>query len=238
MVLGNLGPALQLSALPMALSLAVTMALAPVLIRTETEIALALRFGLVSPGTLGIVMLIWLLSALWVAVRWHRFALAGEPPSLLPGPGREMMRYFLRMLAMVLIMALAGGVVGFVIGFLGAALRPPTGVAWAIVKILMFLATMVALRLSVSLPAMALGERVTLRQGWRALAHAPLTLAVLAGLSLAWNAGYAALTVRLSSLAIWPAIWLVVTWLTTLIGLSLLTTLYGHFVQGRPLARA
>lgn len=93
------------------------------------------------------------------------------------------------------------------------------------------------LRLSAALPGQALGLQSEVLAGWNATAHDNRALAELAVLLVA-----SIFVINLIGMAVFghlmitAILWQVVTnWLVTMVGVSILTTLYGHYIEKRPL---
>ena len=90
-------------------------------------------------------------------------------------------------------------------------------------------------RIGLILPAAALGERLTLRESWQASGQDDKAILVLALIVMG-----ARLLIELPAMidgstgTVVSLIYgIVVNWFVTMIGISVLTTLYGHFVEGR-----
>jgi hypothetical protein len=92
-------------------------------------------------------------------------------------------------------------------------------------------------RLSNVLPAAAIGVPLGIGQSWEKTAGSTGTMIVLAFL-VAAGVFIIDLPVTLGLLqGYWPVmIWLLASnWVKWIVGISLLTTIYGHYVEGRPL---
>ncbi len=191
----------------------------------------------------GLVLALYL-SGLWTAVAWHRYVLTSEMPgALLPRfNGGRILAYFGRSLLLTLA-AVPAVIVIMVLTFLfffGGAMGGSNGSpAW--LQFYNFLAFALiwwwVTRFSLVLPASALGEPMTLGGSWRATAKANGALLFLAFL---WSAVSAVLA-RISPVpgaagAVAGAfVQFVLGWAGAMIGISILTTLYGHLVEGRDL---
>lgn len=169
-------------------------------------------------------------SMLWMAVLWHRWVLLGEVseavPPLYP---RRLAAYFWKgllisfiLIPAILVVAIPAGIVLFGAGVPQADL------------IMTFLTSAVALgifgRFCPVLPAAAVGRSMGLREGWAATAGATGPIVVASVL-------LAALTtlpplVFTGVLLIDVVVQIVVQWVLTLLGASLMTTIYGHYVEG------
>lgn len=228
----NLGTALRLSIGPLVLAWALGSLLGRVL---------GAAGGAAGGGALGGGADSWVLGLLealilaWLAVAWHRYVLLEEAPTglLPPAPGPETLAYamwtFLAQLALLLF-AMTGG---RALQALAAALPWPAG--WLVVLALGVGIAWTGLRLGLVLPAAALGRRLDLAEAWRLSAPAAGRLGgvaaavVAAGLLAPWliPAGAPA--------AVQAGLGVALAWAGLMLGLSLLTTLYGHLVERRPL---
>lgn len=170
--------------------------------------------------------------ALWIAVAWHRYILLEEKG------GRFLPRLRLdRILAYfgvgVMLAVLLTVPFAFALGFIVARFSNPM----LILFIALIPLILVFYRLSPVLPAAALGERLKLKDAWEATKPGTGAILVLAliftGFAVAgamikpWVFG-ASPTVAMVLLPIFD-------WLYLLLGLSALTTLYGHYIQERDL---
>lgn len=191
----------------------------------------------VSPGlamTFLATGLLAVFASLWIAVAWHRFVLEGEaqdgavPPLhgglILGYLGRSMMIGLILAVALILAAIPAVIVTGFV---------PALGALMLLG--LVGLGIYLFLRLCVLLPAGAVGRNLTLREAWLATGKEQESIVVLAlilaGLSV------------LIQLPSWfnpdprsfiNLIYSVVTgWFVTMIGISVLTTLFNVCVEGQ-----
>lgn len=173
----------------------------------------------------------------WLAVTWHRYILLNEEPSgqLPPFRSSEVLAYAGNAILLVLIMVAFSIVVGLVLSpllFLG-----PVGV---IIMPIVFisLALIVDYRLGLVLPARAVGQRLTFGEAWAATRGQSGTIFTLAIISAV---AAVLITVPGLVLALLPGIggilallWQLATgWITLLVGVSLLTTLYGVYIERR-----
>ena len=177
----------------------------------------------------------------WIAVTWHRYILLDEVPAgQLPAfKGDFILAYFLRSLLIGVIVfgiAIVMGIATFVLSFLGPLVF--------IVTIGFFILMVIAsYRLSPMLPAAALGQRMTVSEAWASTAGANGTIVVLAIISV-----IAAIVINLPMAVLsflgpigvfLSLLWSLATgWVIMLVGISIVTTIYGHYVEKRPLAAA
>ncbi len=230
-VFGNLGAAIRISGLLFLVQLIATL-----LVSRHAMGAMEGAFG---GGTLNVILLslLTLVSSLWIAVAWHRFVLRVEQPgAFLPAfHGGRMLAYL--GYSILIGVALAGVVV--VMAFLVSRLAPVNGLVMPIlVSLVVFVpAVLLALRLSPLLPAAALGDRLGIGDAWGATNGATGDLLVLAILAVLGSVLIDLPVLSLMNVMPLAMAWTFVTaWIKTMVGASILTTIYGHYVEGRPLA--
>ena len=228
MVTGNLGAALRISALLVAV-----------------QLLLALSAGQSAPDAMptGAQMLSGLAQlaiSLWIAVAWHRHILLEETPgAALPRlDGGALGRYAIAALILTVILVTVAVPFVFLTGLLvvpfmlGGA--PVAGVVVGFIAIWLPV-TYVSLRLAPILVSAAVGQRMAVREAWYATGTGG---GALLGLSMIGAA--AGLLVSLPGMLgtgpLAMALGVVGNWLVLMVGTSLLTTIHGHYVQGRDLA--
>lgn len=176
------------------------------------------------------------IASLWIAVAWHRYALTGEQASgWLPSfHGSAVLGYLGRSILIGILVVLAVMVLSIPVGLISIGLP---GLAGPMSLFLIGLAGYLFFRLGVMLPAVALGERLTLGQAWEATKGESGTIVTLALIVVG-----ASIVIQLPSWfnddpsSIINIVYsLVVNWFATIVGISVLTTLYGHFVEQRPI---
>lgn len=181
-------------------------------------------------GTLAVI------ASLWIAVAWHRYALTGESTSgWLPSfHGNAVMGYLGRSILIGVLIVLGMMVLSIPVGIISIGLPALSGI---MSLILIGAAAYLFFRLGVMLPAAALGEKLTLGDTWDATKGQSSTILVLALIVVG-----ASIVIQLPSWfnddprsVINVVYSLVVNWFATIIGISVLTTLYGHFVENRPI---
>lgn len=182
---------------------------------------------------LGILAVI---ASLWIAVAWHRFALTGESTSgwVPQFHGSAVMGYLGRSILIGVLVVLGVMVLSIPIGIISIGLPPLAGI---MSLLLIGLAAYLFFRLGIMLPAAALGEKLTLGDTWDVTKGRSSTILVLALIVVG-----ASIIIQLPSWfndnpsSIINVVYsLVVNWFATIIGISVLTTLYGHFVENRPI---
>lgn len=184
-------------------------------------------------------------AMLWIAVGWHRYVLLQEPVQGIFPPlrGDAMAGYLGRSIVIAVItlvvVALVGGALGLALGAVTTPgqgwERPGLALVWS--GALGLVATVIGYRLGPMLPASAIGAPIGIAAAWRATRGANLAFVALAVLTVLLSGLVQAVGTAL--LALWAPlgmVWnLAAGWASGMIAISLLTTLHGHFVQGRPL---
>ncbi|WP_421999310.1 threonine dehydratase [Roseovarius mucosus] len=173
--------------------------------------------------------------ALWVIVAWHRFILLAEyPQGWVPMLRTDRMLSYighslwlgLVMMGLMLPLFLVVGVVGGVVPLIVTIVSVVVIVA----------ANVVFFRLSTSLPAAAIGKPLTLKEAWTATEGSSATILILV---LILGVAQFALQLLLGLLLLTPVIGAVLMVLGTvvsgLVNISILTTLYGYYIEKRAL---
>ncbi len=242
MVLNNLGAALRISALPMLVVLALTLAMGgPGEMLVDPDAAVPTG----RMGGLFLATLLQLAAALWIAVAWHRYILLEEAPEgfVPPFNGRAILSYFwagvifsaVLVLVAIPLVLIAGVIAGPMIVAEGGAVG---GFAALVLFLLVWLpVTFVSYRISPILPSAAIGERLPLKEAWYATGTggAAFIVLALASVLLVWILNLPAgllIAVSVQLAFLWA---FAVQWAVTLGGASVLTTIYGHFVEKREL---
>ena len=173
-------------------------------------------------------------ASLWVAVAWHRYVLAEEyPRGWVPvWHGGYLLGYLGRSVLIGLIIVIAAVAASLPLGIIAMGLP---GLAVLVGLAIVVLAVYIFLRLGAILPAAAIGERLTLGEAWAATKGESGTI-----LTLALIGAGVSLIVQLPTLVAGPeatvlnlVYGLVVNWFATMIGISVLTTFYGHYIEKR-----
>lgn len=243
-VIGNLDGAIKVSLVPYAIQ-----ALAGILL-------LGGAMGMAQNGGPGagmagmgfgwfLFIIVALVTSMWIAVAWHRYILLNERPAGFVPPFNpdRILAYFLRSLGYVILMILVALVLGLVVGGLLAPLvvNGRVGLFMILSALLIQLPIVIlSFRLTAGLPGAALGQGSDFMAGWQATSGATMDIAVLAVIAVVANLILTLIDVYVfGGLWILSLIWdLIVGWLVTMVGISILTTLYGHYVEKRPLVTA
>lgn len=193
-----------------------------------------------------ITAIITILAFASIAVNWHRYILLDRVPV-----GAEIFRLdglVWRYVGNVWLIGLIVGAV-FMVGFLPlvllASLSDAGGVVAFIFGIAGFIAATIAIyRLSVKLPAIAIGRRdFAIRDAWAATRDnkLPIFLVVLFQALLLFGVGLVFLALDFALALLAPTIMLVISqliqaflgWLLAIFNVTILTSFYGFFVEGR-----
>ena len=191
-------------------------------------------------------MVILMITGFWIAVVWHRFILSEEIPSgYIPKfHGRRIMAYFgqsvlLGLLIFALGLALGFGLIPITI-FLAFPLfgdLSQTYLTYIFYLLISMLCGPILFRFSTVLPAAALGEQFTWGAAWQATKGSTGSL-VLVSLVLWVGLGLAdwLVTDLISGSLFLMVLWVIpFEWVFLMIHISILTTLYGHYVEKRAL---
>ena len=175
-----------------------------------------------------------IVASLWIAVAWHRFALTGEMAAgwVPQFHGPEILGYLGRSILIGVLVVVAIFVVSIPVGIISFGLP---GLAGLMTLVLIGIGAYLFFRLGVMLPAAALGVPLTLSKAWNDTKGESGTILTLALIVVG-----ASIVIQLPSWfnddpssVINLVYSLVVNWFATIIGISVLTTLYGHFVERR-----
>jgi hypothetical protein len=236
-VVNNLGPAIRISAALYLVQVLVGLAFG----RAMMSGGMGMMGGGFGLGAL-LVLIVSLVTGIWIAIAWHRFVLLGEVTDapVPPFMGERMGAYFVKSLVIGLVMMALGMVLGAIVGVIGMPLMAHGAVMSGL--LLMSLLVQVpliylGLSLAAALPGTALSNDLPLLAGWEATKDDWKTLLQLAFIM--------ALAVTVLNLIGWMVlggatilaqIWqVIIGWPIMMVGLSVLTTLYGHYIEKRPL---
>ena len=234
MVFGNFGAALRIS-MPM-----IVVGILGILFPAEHQIrqpdTATETLQNVITGPFLIWMLAYMVTTLWVAVAWHRFCLREEyPGAMMPAfHGDRMLGYLGWSILIMLVAILVSILAGIVISAIGAvtqfrALSALLWLGWFGV-LLWFIQ-----RISLVLPASAVNERQSFRKSWEAtrpISGPILAVSVLFAL-FSVLMGQVALPFANVSMVLGGVLNGVAQWVSMMLGLSILTTIYGICIEGR-----
>lgn len=248
-VLGNLPNALKISAVPFGIQFVATF----LLTRPDKTMAMMQDpMAMMQGGGPSLVaqlanLVIVIVTSIWMAIAWHRFILKSEAPAgFVPAiDGGRMGAYFLRSLLIAIIMIVLGFVLGLVAGFVMIGLIGSSGGGMGtiftitIISLLLvyFPLFVIGYRLATALPGIAIDNAGAFMSGWEATKGETGAFVGLGLISVLAMIVSAVLTIFvLAKVTVLFIAWtLVFNWLATLVGLSVLTTLYGHYIEKRPL---
>lgn len=178
----------------------------------------------------------------WLAVGWHRFVLIGERQTLI-GPRMNVVyvaAYFwcvITVVVVILLISIPLGLALFLPAFLGAMAGPSAVLIATTLASVLFaiIASAVILRISLILPSAAIGEPMTIGEAWDHSSDRGWSIwqiasvVTLAQFISQLPATYLELSVIMSALT------LLLGAIYTFLNLSILTTLYAHWVEERDL---
>ena len=244
-VLLNLGPVARIFLIPTLVLLAAAWGLRLNFLFSPYFLLTAWQRGMIPWAKLAVFILLAEVLLLWSAVAWHRFILLNERGHGLLPPLHplQMWGYFVRGLWLLLLgvplFFAQGFVVGFVRGFTKAAFHVSPGLVVEAVGLclaLPFVALM--LRLFVAVVPVAVGRDEQTGSVWRSMRLNLWPLVVVSAGLLLFDQTLSLGVARLGMTSMsTPGLSLTVASqsLATILSLSVLTTLYGHYVEGRPL---
>jgi hypothetical protein len=240
MVLNNLATALRISAGPMLLVLVATLVFGTGPdTTTQDPMQMMQNAGAVMGGLVTTILL--LIVSVWVAVAWHRFVLREEVPTgpLPPFNGGAIGSYLWAGIIFGLVLFLVAIPFGLLAGILVAPAVMSGGEPGLFVGLIGFLILYLPLayvgyRISPILPSAALQARMPLKEAWYATGTSGAAFVALTVVSV-----LASFVISLPGQvlpSILGVLWaFAVQWLTIMVGASILTTIYGHYVERRPL---
>lgn len=177
-------------------------------------------------------------AGLWVAVAWHRYVLLEEDTgSLVPRFVADRIgAYFVQGLLLAILVFIAALIIGTVVSI---ALSTLGGVAGVVLSMIVVTGLLLWLfyRVSPTLPAAALGEALSIGDAWRETKpfSGAIFVMVLAMSVVSALAGYLVETTLGISSGIYLIFTLIQTWVSLMVGISVLTTIYGVAVEKRDL---
>ena len=185
-----------------------------------------------------------IIAGAWLAVVWHRFVLLEEYPNgYVPPFTATLVMGYVGRLIVIAVVVLAGGLLGGTAVAVFSALAPPLAILGGIALVIAMV--WIAVRLSVMLPAAAIGTRMSVGEAWEhtkdthpALLGATILMAIFNMIILIPALLLMMIFVGFEPTGLNPAqvlINLVFGWISTMLTVSLATTLYGVAVEGRQL---
>ena len=242
-VVGNFNAALRVSGVLFLVQVALVVVLGLSVLMDQAAMQQMIQAGTFPWGRALLMVLVVLACNLWIAVGWHRYVLKMEQPGVVPPLHADLMlAYFGKSLLIGLILIPVAAVLGLVVGLIMTPMLGgpggPSGLAFIIFGLIVYVPlVLIGYRLSVVLPGTALGEPLGFAAAWNKTRGATAAILTLAVVSVV-----ASLIIDLPAFyvfapdSILSAIWQAATyWLKMMVGISILTTLYGHYVEGRAL---
>lgn len=234
MVFGNFGAALRISMPMIVVGILAAIFVTP---RQMSDLGTpAEQLQNYVTGPFLISLLAYMIATLWVAVAWHRYCLREEyPGAMMPAfHGDRMLGYLGWSILIMLVAILVSVVAGIVISAVGAitqshALAALLWLGW-FGTLLWFIQ-----RISLVLPASAVNEQKSFRQSWEATRPLSGTILAVALIFALFSVllGQVALPFYNASFVLGGLISAVTQWISTMLGLSILTTIYGICIEGR-----
>ncbi|GHC50581.1 hypothetical protein [Neogemmobacter tilapiae] len=246
-VFGNFGAALQVSVIPYLIGQAALFGSGLHNYPTAEALQAAMDSGQLNPGLAFAVGVVSGVMSLWIAVAWHRFVLTEERGGVVPVfHADRVLGYFgkglgigLMIVIPALLLLMLGAVVGhalFRVDPSTLATSPGKFLLAQLVPLIFLLPVGVLMtRLSAMLPGAALKPGVPILSGWEATKGESGVMLGVVGLTfgLALILQVPLFFIQNSFLVF---VWGTITgWISLMLGASVLTTLYGHYIEKRAL---
>ncbi len=241
MVFGNLKQVLQITFGPALVATAVIVALFLVLDVPLDQFDP--ESGQLPPGTsygslvvfaIGLVA-VTVVTMFWIAVSWHRFILLEEYPRGIFPTFRfdRILAYLGRVLMLGIFMAIAFLPLSLVVAALGSG-----ALAFAVIAVYAIFLVVCFYRLSIILPAAAIGHQTTIGDVWKSTEGTTGALVVLLIVNFLFQF---LVQLLFTALAFIPLLGILLTLffgtlVLPLINVSILTTMFGVFIEKRELA--
>ncbi|GHA52432.1 hypothetical protein GCM10008927_17350 [Amylibacter ulvae] len=183
-----------------------------------------------------LIVVVTILSLSWIAVAWHRFVLLEEyAQGVVPAWNRaRVMAYIWKSILLGLLIIGIAIIPMMIVGMLAAVSPILSGLGMiALFAGIIWLST----RLAMVLPATAIGSEMTFAQAWKHTESRSKDIFVAAVLmSLIFSITGQVLQSFLPVNVIGAVVMGAFQWVATMVGLSLITTIYGACVEGREIA--
>ncbi len=233
MIFSNFGAVVKLS-MPIILVILVAIVAFAGFLRSNQLMAVDVR-----PQAIGIIFLLviaYLLAFVWTAVAWHRYVLLAEYPNAILPPfrGGRILSYIGYAVLLGLIMSIVGAL-GMAMIYGVSSVLGTDVIAFILGVVFVGFLIIASFRLGIVLPAAAIGEPLAMGAAWDATRPLVKTLIGLLGLLILFGfaLGIATAVAEALSPVFGMVVNLLLTWLQSILNLSILTTLYGVAVQGR-----
>ncbi|MEM7644287.1 MAG: hypothetical protein AAF366_17435 [Pseudomonadota bacterium] len=251
LIFDNIAAALRISLVPYGLLVAVNLyfldSLAPMAMLQSGD---ATALETLPSGFFGSILLtvaVQVFVFIWIAVAWHRYVLLEEGGNAwVPQMnGGHMLGYLGRSILLGLLILAALIAITVAIGFI---------MPFAAVALSGLVSIILVYRLGLILPAGAVGKPITMGEAWEASKGHSTTVVLLAIITFIASlmlqiptavdavlsgavdpASDPAQALEATTSPVSLVYNLVINWIVLVVGVSILSTLYGHFVEGRPL---
>lgn len=194
--------------------------------------------GAILLAILGFVVAILIMSL--IAVSWHRYVLLNEKPNgYIPAqPMGRLWSYIGRVIMLILALLVIIIPVYFVAFFILSGIIQATNsivLATVMFGLLSLLFSYISMRFSLVLPSNALGNNMGIWESWAATKKVagPLFVTVFILVLVNFVMAYISESIPIEIVSIVAII--IVQWVTMMLGIGILTTLYGYCVEGRDL---
>lgn len=225
-VLGNLVPALQVSAVLYAVQFLITTFLG--------------RPGSGANAVLGILgTIVIVIVSLWIAVGWYRYILLNEQPSIVPQfhPDR-LIAVLIKMVIIIVILIIPAIAMVFIMAPVSQSLiTSGFAVLMLVNAVLISPIVLLFLLFSPAIAGTAIGKEGGLNAAFNATKGDLVNIFVVALILVLLQAAVGILSVYVfSKIPLGMMVWGVVSgWFVTMVGISTVATLYGHYVEKRAL---
>lgn len=249
-VFNNLGPAIRVSLVPYLIAVVVTgllvgSAFFSMMQAAGNPSAMQQLAGSFPWIQFLIAFIVIIVCFTWTAVAWHRYILLDETPGWLPPfNGGRIWAYILRTILVALILipvaiiaslvfGIVGGLIGGGIGQANAGLG--VAVAFVFIAVAYVVIIVVAYRLYASLPGAAIDNGSGIGDAWRATAGTWGTMLMLAIITVVISLVVSfVINMIIGAVPILGIVLqLLYSWIAALVGVSIVTTLYGYYVEKR-----
>lgn len=190
------------------------------------------------------ILVCYLIILSWVAVTWHRFVLMDEEPNFIPTFSGKPVWPYLRRLLMIILQVILAMLPLLMILLLGGQALGRFIMGNPIIMMLINFGLSIVfsffwIRISLSLPATAVGEKMGSFDALNESKKASSTIWIFALLLTVFNTaigiGFPFLLYYLPDFLVF-FLTIVYQWFVVMFGISILTTLFGHLIEGRPLS--
>ncbi|OUD09682.1 hypothetical protein BVC71_07555 [Marivivens niveibacter] len=241
MIFGNIVDALKVSVGPMLIFVVLTLVVGQIVNLPSGSFH---DMGSVQPdtaGTMFFAVLILCAAAIfifaWIAVAWHRFILLEEYPGVLPTlADRPIGQYVAKSLIIALILIVIGAAAGMVVMMLlsmGGLFLLSIGMS-----VVLLLINYLGLRFGLMLPAAAVGQNMSIGESMAKTKESSGQILGVTTILIAMNFASTLIVGMFYEFATIIAFVLDIAtnWLFIMLNVSVLTTLFGHLVEGREIA--